>query len=51
MGVEVKEHKYKLVYCLTNISWLYNICKMKYKKEAGKYYCSLCNYSMCESCH
>jgi hypothetical protein len=51
IGVEVKEHIHKLVYCLTNISWVCNICKMKYKKEAGKYYCSLCDYSMCESCH
>ena len=51
LGVTVKEHKHKLIYCLTNISWKCNSCNLKYKKEIGKYYCSLCDYSMCESCH
>ena len=51
IGITVNEHNHKLVYCLTNIVWKCNNCNMKYKKEAGKYYCSLCDYSMCEGCH
>ena len=51
MGIMVKEHKHKLVYCLTNYSWKCNICNLKYKKEVGRYYCSLCDYNMCENCH
>jgi hypothetical protein len=50
-GVEVNEHNHRLVYCLTNFNWICNICKIKYKKELGKYYCSLCDFSMCEKCH
>ena len=51
LGIDVKEHKHKLVFCLTNISWKCNICNLKYKKEVSKYYCSLCDYSMCKNCH
>ena len=51
MGINVNEHKHQLVYCLTNISWKCNICNLKYKKEISRYYCSLCDYSMCEGCH
>ena len=51
IGITVNEHQHKLVYCLTNVKWRCNNCNIKYKKEAGKYYCSLCDYSMCESCH
>ena len=51
IGITVNEHQDKLVYCLTNVKWKCDNCKIKYKKEAGRYYCSLCDYSMCESCH
>ena len=51
IGITVNEHNHKLVYCLTNVKWKCNNCNIKYKKETGKYYCSLCDYSMCESCH
>ena len=50
-GINVKEHKHKLVYCMTRLKWNCNCCKVKFKKEIGKYYCSLCDYSMCEDCH
>ena len=50
-GIDVNEHKHKLVYCLANVIWTCNICNIKYKKQIGKYYCSLCDYSMCEDCH
>ena len=51
VGVIVNEHKHKLVYCLTNANWKCSNCGIKYKKEFGKYYCSLCDYSMCKNCH
>ena len=51
VGITVNEHKHRLVFCLTNVSWKCNICNLKYKKEAEKYYCSLCDYSMCKNCH
>ena len=51
VGITVNEHKHRLVLILTNVSWTCNICKIKYKKEAERYYCSLCDYSMCKNCH
>jgi hypothetical protein len=51
VGIIVNEHKHRLVFCLTNVSWKCDNCKLKYKKEAEKYYCSLCDYSMCKNCH
>ena len=50
-GIEVKEHKCILVYCLTNTDWKCNICNIQYKKENSKYYCSICDFNMCENCH
>ena len=50
-GIIVKEHRHLLVYCLTNIDWTCNICEKIYSKENMKYYCSLCDYNMCENCH
>ena len=51
VGIKVKEHKCILVYCLTNVDWKCNICNVQYKKENSKYYCSICDFNMCENCH
>ena len=51
IGINVKEHNHLLVYCLTNIDWKCNICNNQYKKDNMRYYCSLCDYSLCEECH
>lgn len=51
IGVSVKEHEHKLVYCVTDLNWSCNTCNTNYNKEDGKYFCSLCDYSMCENCH
>ena len=50
-GINVKEHGHLLVYCLTNLDWTCNMCNNIYSKEDMKYYCSLCDYSMCQNCH
>ena len=50
-GIIVKEHIHNLVYCLTNFIWKCNLCSNKYEKTSPKYFCSVCNYSMCENCH
>ena len=50
-GIIVKEHGHLLVYCLTNLNYICNICKKIYSKDNMKYYCSLCDYNMCENCH
>lgn len=50
LGIEIEEHKHKLIYCLTNFDWSCNECKHKYNKNVGRYYCSICNYNMCDQC-
>ena len=49
--VQVKEHKHKLVYLLSNYGWKCNKCRKTYEKKDAKFYCSICNYSLCEECH
>ena len=49
--LQVKEHKHKLVYLLSNYEWKCNKCKKKYEKKDAKYYCSICNFNLCEECH
>jgi len=51
IGLMIKEHIHNLVYCLNNFTWKCNLCKFKYEKNFPKYFCSLCNFSMCEKCH
>ena len=51
VGIIVNEHKHILVYCLTIKDWQCNICNTNFTKNKGRYYCSLCNYNMCEACH
>ena len=50
-SITVKEHNHKLIYCMTRLDWVCNICNKNYTKNDLKYYCSLCNYNMCEACH
>ena len=47
----VKEHSHKLVYCISLLDWECSLCTKKYNKENAKYYCSLCDFNMCEICH
>lgn len=51
LGIIAKEHKHILVYCLTIKDWKCNICNENNTKNNGRYYCSVCDYNMCEKCH
>ena len=50
-SITVKEHKHKLVYCLTDFEWKCTLCNKKYSKHSGRYFCSICNFNMCDECH
>ena len=50
LGIEIEEHEHKLIFCLTNFDWSCDECKQKYNKKVGRYYCSICNYNMCDQC-
>ena len=47
----VKEHSHKLVYCISLLDWNCSICKNNFNKNNVKYYCSLCDFNLCEKCH
>ena len=50
-SISVKEHIHLLAYCLTNFNWKCNLCNIIYDKKNGRYYCSKCNFNICEKCH
>lgn len=50
-GIIIKEHNHKLLYCLTNFNWKCNICNKDYNKNNAKYYCSICDFNMCDKCN
>jgi hypothetical protein len=50
VGIKVKEHQHMLVYCLTQFSWICNKCKKMYDKYIGTYFCSVCDFNLCDSC-
>jgi len=50
-AIKVKEHSHKLVYCISILDWKCNICKNRFPKKHARYYCSLCDYNMCDFCH
>jgi len=49
-GIYVRDHEDRLVYSLTPFDWKCNVCKQNYSKNVPKYYCSICDYNMCENC-
>ena len=49
-GITILEHEHKLVCCLTNDNWICNQCQKSYKSNDEKFFCSLCDYSMCQNC-
>ena len=50
LGLEVKEHEHKLIYCLTSFNWICNKCNNNYDSSKPTYFCSLCDYNMCDNC-
>jgi hypothetical protein len=50
LGLIVKEHEHKLIHCLINDNWKCSKCNNKYDKSESRYYCSLCDYNMCDQC-
>ena len=50
VGINVREHEHRLVYCITKFDWKCNKCNKNYSKNEAKYYCSFCDYYMCDNC-
>ena len=49
-GIKLADHEHKLVMCLTNYDWKCEKCNKNYDKKVSKYYCSVCDYCICEDC-
>ena len=50
IGMKIKEHEHKLIYCKTNLDWTCSNCSLKSSKEEPRLYCSICDYNMCNYC-
>ena len=50
LGMKIKEHKHKLIYCKTNLNWTCNECNKEKPKAEPRLFCSICNYNMCNYC-
>ena len=50
-GVQVNEHKHGLIYIISILNWKCSYCKNIYSKNNARYYCSLCDYNMCDKCY
>ena len=49
-GIKILEHEHELVCCLTNYGWTCKQCKKVYTAQDEKFYCSICDYYMCQAC-
>ncbi len=45
-----KKHKHGLVLLFSNRDWICKICKKNYSANETSYYCSLCDYNICDGC-
>ena len=50
-SINVNEHQHQLVYIISILNWRCSLCEKNYNKEDAKYYCSLCDFNMCDKCH
>ena len=49
-GIKIKEHDHILAMCITKFDWKCEKCNTNFDKKENKYYCSVCDYSVCEKC-
>ena len=50
IGITIDNHPHSLVYMITKRNWICNLCRKKYDNYIPTYYCSNCDYDVCESC-
>ena len=49
-GIKILEHPDQLVCCLSKDNWICGLCNGKYDSKKEKFYCSVCNFSLCQEC-
>lgn len=50
LGMKIKEHKHRLIFCKTNLNWTCNECNSEKSKTEPRLFCSICDYNMYNSC-
>ena len=45
-----KKHNHGLVYLFSNNGWTCNLCNKSKSENIPKYYCSFCDYNLCDIC-
>ena len=50
LGRKIDEHEHKVIYTKTNYDWKCKECNQKYSKTESRFYCSICDYNMCNNC-
>ena len=48
--IHSNKHKHGLVLSYTNRNWKCDICKIAYSNDESTYYCSLCDFDICNCC-
>lgn len=48
--IHIKNHEHGLILLYSNRDWICNLCKKHYLKDDTTYYCSLCDYDVCNCC-
>ena len=49
-GIKIDEHEHTLIYLINNKNWSCNICSTSFNSNIAKFYCSICDYNVCNSC-
>ena len=49
-GIKINEHEHILIYLINNKNWSCNICSASYNPNIAKFYCSICDYNVCNNC-
>lgn len=49
-GIKINEHEHTLIYLINNKNWSCDKCSTSFNSNTGKFYCSLCDYNMCNNC-
>jgi hypothetical protein len=48
----IKNHEHPLLFCITKRTgeWLCNKCHSNFKCDIPSFYCTYCNYDLCQKC-
>ena len=48
--IHTYKHNHGLVLLFSNRDWICDICRTKYSRKVSTYYCSICDFDICDKC-